>query len=183
MDPKCIYCGLGTSVRFACPHCSRIADEEVKFYVCNQECQKAFWKQHKQQHRGFPSFFDGIGSRSLIKPSSLEEARANLANAKNLQRIALDLMPWRVMIDFEKADLNNDVMWIKEHWKAYRNRMVFHTLASLGIFQWQNFCQWIQEISVTDGTAKEALDLLQKHPGFGKRSDDIVYFDQPLQTL
>ena len=103
-----------------------------------------------------------------------------LENAHKMQTKVRDMMPWRIMINFERADLKNDVLWLKEHWKAYRNGMVLHALASLGIFEWQNFCQWIQEISIHDDSAKKVLDLLHKHPGFGKKSDDIVYFSEPL---
>ena len=169
MDPKCIYCGLGTLVRFACLHCT----EDVKFYVCNRECQKKFWKHHKKQHGGFPSYFDEIGAWSVSTSPGHE-------TAYKMQKIVKDLMPWRIMINLERADLTNDVIWFKEHWKAYKNGMVFHALASLGIFEWHNLCKWIQEISVNDDSANKALDLLHKHPGFGKKSDDVVYFSEPL---
>ena len=154
---KCIYCGLGTTVCFACPQC-----QDVKFYVCNKECQKIFWKQHKEQHHGFPPFFNEIPSH--IEAEGRMDDWETLVNAYRNVKVMREMMPHRIMIDFEKADLKNDVMWLEQHWKAYRNGMVFHALMSFGTFEWVNFRQWLQYISANDDMAKKTLDLFQEHP-------------------
>lgn len=57
----------------------------------------------------------------------------------------------------------NNVRWLEEHWRSYRNGMVFNALMSLGVFDWDIFCKWLHEISLNDDSAKKALDLLQEH--------------------
>ena len=109
-----------------------------------------------------------------VFPSSFEKATSWLARShstkeeKNLMReellkMAQDMLPRRIMIDFEKADLRNDVRWLEDHWKVYRNGMVFWALISIGVFEWDNFCKWLQKNSTNDDSAKKAIDLLRKH--------------------
>ena len=49
---KCEQCNSETQNGFVCPDCSKISDlNQGEFYVCNKNCQKLFWKDHKKRRQ------------------------------------------------------------------------------------------------------------------------------------
>jgi hypothetical protein len=36
--------------RFTCPKCTEKEGKRVRFWVCDRQCQKKFWKEHKKEH-------------------------------------------------------------------------------------------------------------------------------------
>ena len=69
-------------------------------------------------------------------------------------------MPHEVQIAFEKADLESDHAWFKQHWPIYSQPMGGHVLMSFPVFQWNGFRKWLQENPETFAT-KELLAALK----------------------
>ena len=44
-------------------------------------------------------------------------------------------------IDFERADMNNDIEWFKENYLKYKNEILLHKLST--IYDYPNFDKWL----------------------------------------
>ena len=157
---RCENCKSDTLRKFVCPDCSKNTNEKIRFYVCNEDCQRKFWITHKKSgHKQFPSFFSEAGIRSVNQDSAIE-------GALNQLQILRSMVPFDIQIAFENADLQNDKDWFCNNWESYKKAMVYHALCSFGAFQWKNFLSWLNMIAENDNAAKEALELFMNHPAF-----------------
>ena len=70
---KCEQCNSETQNGFVCPDCSKNSDpNQGEFYVCNKNCQKLFWKEHKKRLQHFQAL-SNHGEKSKMPPWSLED--------------------------------------------------------------------------------------------------------------
>ena len=115
--------------------------------------------------RTFPEYFaeylpyNTLGQLEPNDPAFWEQAY-------EFMRICRSLIPFKVQIEFERADLGYDDLWFERNWSCYKNGMVYHALATFPIFQWTNFCNWLEKIAVNDHSAREAIILFQNHPSY-----------------
>ena len=157
---ECEQCSLVTKLKFVCPDCSKNTGEKIKFYVCDTDCQKLFWKKHKMQgHRQFPLYFEELGKKA-------ECQEEEISRVFNQLQIGRQLLPFELQIEFENADLQADNEWFVNHWEKNKEGLIFHALASFGAFQWKNFRGWLLTITLSDNSSKEALRLFRNHPAF-----------------
>ena len=157
---RCENCKSDTLRKFVCPDCSKNTNEKIRFYVCNEDCQRKFWIAHKESgHKQFPSFFSQVEIRSEDQDAAIEEALNQLQILRSM--VSIDFQ-----IDFENADLRDDKDWFFANWKSYKKPMVYHALCSFGAFQWKNFLGWMQAIAENDKAAMEATELFMNHPAF-----------------
>ena len=57
-------------------------------------------------------------------------------------------------IDFERADMNNDIEWFKENYLKYKTEILLHKLST--IYDYPNFDKWL--ISIGEGDALRNLE-------------------------
>ena len=114
----------------------------------------------------FPEFFSETGKKSETFEQIIEKAKEQI-------QVLRTMMSFEIQIDFEKADLNNDQQWMEKHWLSHKKGMVYHALASYGIFMWNNFREWLKIIATIDNSAKRALELFNKHPEHGKGQQEF----------
>ena len=70
---KCEQCNSETQNGFVCPDCSKNSDlNQGEFYVCNKNCQKLFWKEHKKRRQHFQAL-PNHEEKSKMPPWSLED--------------------------------------------------------------------------------------------------------------
>ena len=70
---KCEQCNSETQNGFVCPDCSKNSDlNQGEFYVCNKNCQKLFWKEHKKRRQHFQAL-PNHEEKSKMPPWSLDD--------------------------------------------------------------------------------------------------------------
>ena len=52
--------------------------------------------------------------------------------------------PMEVQIQFEKADMANNTDYFKKNWDQYHEQFASHSLATNGVFEWNNFRRWLR---------------------------------------
>ncbi|CAB9502205.1 expressed unknown protein [Seminavis robusta] len=56
MTSSCVQCGKeNVTSSFQCTNCPSYGGETRRFYVCNRDCQKAFWRSHKKEDKASQS--------------------------------------------------------------------------------------------------------------------------------
>ena len=113
----------------------------------------------------FPNYFAELGHEAPTR-NIQEKIQSTLRQVMK----GREMMPHKIQIEFEKADLKNDEDWFVNHWDSYKFGMVYHALASFGAFFWTHFRHWLNKISEKDDSAKETLDLFRRHPNFMKEN-------------
>jgi len=113
----CVHCGnLVTKCHFACPTCP---PPNNRFVVCDRNCQKAFWKVHKDiSHQPSP----GIGP--TITTMSEEELTGSWQNEQAWFKTHGSYRSAEWIVDCYRMRADDDVAW---------GSMNFHGLYEIGM--------------------------------------------------
>jgi len=52
----------------------------------------------------------------------------------------------RLIIEFERADLKNDIEWFEKNYEMNKGKLNKHFQMTYGVFEWKNFIAWKNKV-------------------------------------